>query len=116
MFATAATLHVGVLHERVEEVSCLYQRQSPVSEGSDAGVHADPNPGYGHVHEVGMLVLLVALVLETFQQLEKDLLGHLTAATFQIGKTGQSEVGVQFVGGRIERTENIAIIFSLIST
>ena len=81
MFATAATLHVGVLHEGVEEVSCLYQRQSPMSKGSDAGVHADPNPGYGHVHEVSMLVLLVALILETFQQLEKDLLGHLAAAT-----------------------------------
>ena len=95
-------LHVGVLHEGVEEVGGLHEGEPGVAEGRDGGIHPDANARDGHVHEVSMLVLLVGLVLKSLQQFQENFLGNFAATALQIRKSCQSEVGVQFVSGRVK--------------
>ena len=59
------------------------------------------NSRNGHVHEV-IVLLLTLIILERFQKLKERLLGHLTPAPLQVGKSCQPEVGIQVVGCRIE--------------
>ena len=99
------TLHVGVLNERVEEVGGLDEGQAPVAQRGDGGVHADPDPWDGHVHEVSLL-LLALVILESFKELQERLLGHLAASALQVSEAGQPEVGVQVVGRGVEGSAN----------
>ena len=86
-------LHVGVLHQRVEEVCRLYEGKAGVPEGGDGRVHANANPRNGHVHEVRRVLLLALIVLQPLEQLEENLLGHLAPSALQIGKPRQAKVG-----------------------
>ena len=99
------TLHVGILNERVEEVGGLDEGQAPVAQRGDRGVHADPDPWDGHVHEVSLL-LLALVILESFKELQERLLGHLAASALQVSEAGQPEVGVQVVGRGVEGSPN----------
>ena len=101
MLQKRPTLHVGVLDQGVEEVGGLYEGQSAVTQRGDGGVHADPDPGDGHVHEVSLLFLAL-VVLESLQELEESFLGHLAAATLQVSEAGEPEVGVEVVGRGVE--------------
>ena len=95
-------LHVGILHQGVEEVCGLHQTEAGVSQRGDAGVHPDADPGDGSVHEVRALLLLTLVILETLQELEEHVLGNLAASTLEVSKSGQPEVGLEVMSCGVE--------------
>ena len=60
----------------------------------------------GHILEVGLLRLLRSafLLVKSLKNFEQNLLGDFTPSSFQVGEARESEVGVQLVSRRIERS------------
>ena len=80
-YGMVTTLHVRVLDQGVEEVCGLDERESSVPKRGDGGVHADPDARDGHVHEVGVLIFLTGIVLQSLQEFQKNLLGDFTPSS-----------------------------------
>lgn len=57
------------------------------------GIHANANARYGHVHKVGMLVILSGAVvgLKSLEEFPKNLLRDFTPSSFQVGEPRQAE-------------------------
>lgn len=69
-------------------------------------VHADADAGHiRHKLEMALFRLLAsAILLESLKKFEQNFLGDFTPSSFQVSEARKSELGVQVVGHRVERS------------